>query len=425
MATAKPLSSDLDPSHVAEQTTVKAAENKSGRIDFVDGIRALAALAVVFLHAFEMRGLALGQVLTMPPDLLPASPLLSLMYDIGGNLGLYAVKVFIVISGFTLMLGTAKSADGNPKGGLKGYFKRRVRRIWPPYYAALALSLAIIFLVPGMNTKFGGYHDQFIPLTTGGVVSHLLFLQNLTPSWALQINTPLWTIAVEEQIYVIFPFLLLPLWRRFPSAILFLAAALVPLLVSLVVPYTNFLEIRPWFLVLFALGAWAASICFSKRPQDMRWRDRLPWVLLAGVFMAMWSGVKYLLPRLLGANTPDGFQTDPFSDPFLAAAVGCLLIHWTKVWRRGIPKFSVLAVLNSRPLVKIGFFSYSIYLMHAPFLAVMTQILRSLGVNDDRFFVLILVLGMPIVVALAYLFHIIFERPFMPQPAREVAVTNS
>lgn len=437
MATQETLFTGKRPLSTTERVTSSPAEKKSSRIDYIDGIRALAALAVVFLHAFQMRGYGgVEPLLNMPPDLLlsnsPLGNVLALMYDVGGNLGLYAVKIFIVISGFTLMLGAAKSLDGKPKGGLRGYFKRRVTRIWPPYYAALLISLAIIFLVPGMNTEFGGYHDQFIPVTTQGLVSHLLFIQNLSPEWASQINTPLWTIAVEEQIYLIFPFLLLPLWRRFPSVIMIPIAAIVPILVSLVVPYRTFLEIRPWFLVLFAIGALAASISFSKRPQDMQWRQRLPWVPLAAVFVVFWAGIKYMLPRVPGLVMPDGFITDPFSDPFLAAAVGCMLVHWTKVWERGIPRISVLAVLNSRLLVKLGVFSYSIYLMHAPLQAILTQIMRGLGINSDLFYVLILVPGIPIVVGLAYVFHIIFERPFMPQvspkpeaiPAKPAAVSG-
>lgn len=397
-------------------------DKKGGRIDYIDGIRALAALAVVFLHAFQTRGYDLESILNMPPDLVPSNTafgsILALMYDVGGNLGLYAVKVFIVISGYTLMIGAAKAADGMPKGGLKGYFQRRIRRIWPPYYAALFLSLAIIFLIPGMNTEFGGYHDQHIPVDAAGFVSHLFFLQNFNPEWSVQINTPLWTIAVEEQIYIIFPFLLLPLWRRFPSMIMIPVAAILPLVLSLVLPYRIFVEIRPWFLMLFAFGAWGSSISFSKRPQDVRWRDRIPWVPVAGVFIVIWAGLKFTLPRLMGTNAPDGYITDPISDPFLAGAVACMLVHWTKVWQRGIPRFSALAVLNWRPLVFIGVFSYSLYLMHAPFQSILTQILRAIGLNNDLYFVVILFPGIPIILGMTYLFHIIFERPFMPQAAR-------
>ncbi len=409
----------------ASQTTAHVkAEKKGGRIDYIDGIRALAALAVVFLHAFQMRGYGLESVVPLAPDLVPSDTtlgtLLALLYDVGGSLGLYAVKVFIVISGYTLMLGAAKSADGMPKGGLKGYFKRRIRRIWPPYYAALGLSLAIIFLLPGMNTEFGGYLDQHIPVTWDGVVAHLFFLQNLTPEWSFQINMPLWTIAVEEQIYIIFPFLLLPLWRRYPSFVLVAAAVVVPLAGALLLPYVNFLEIRPWFLILFGFGAWGASISFSKRPQDMRWLERVPWVPVAIGFLVVWAGLKVALPRLLGANAPAGYITDPVTDPFLAGAVASMLVHWTAVWKRGIPKYSIVALLNSRLLVKIGIFSYSLYLMHAPFQTVLTNILRSWGVNNDLFFILMLVPGIPIIVGMAYVFHIVFERPFMPPAARDV-----
>jgi peptidoglycan/LPS O-acetylase OafA/YrhL len=413
-ATAEPrLSSE------AHQTK---ASKRDSRIDYIDGLRAVAALAVVFLHAFQMRGYTLEPVLTLPPDLAPSDTtlgsLLAMLYEVGGSLGLYAVKVFIVISGYTLMIGAAKAADGRPKGGLKGYFQRRIRRIWPPYYVALIVSLAIIFLVPGMNTEFGGYRDQHIPVTADGFLAHLFFLQNFTPEWSLQINTPLWTIAVEEQIYIIFPFLLLPLWRRFPSAVLPLVAMLVPIVLSFVLPYRNFLEIRPWFLILFSFGAWGSSISFSKRPQDVRWRDRLPWPLIAAGFLVIWAGLKVMLPRLLGANAPEGYITDPVSDPFLAGAVASMMVHWTKVWQRGIPKFSALAVLNWRPLVFIGVFSYSLYLMHAPFQSVLTELLRTLGINNDLFFVLMLFPGIPVILVMTYIFHVLFERPFMPQSVR-------
>jgi peptidoglycan/LPS O-acetylase OafA/YrhL len=414
------------PGNTSTQAAPKEAlrTTKTTRIDYVDGLRAIAALAVVFLHAFQMRGYDLETAINLPLDLIPSNTtfgsLLALLYDIGGNLGLYAVKVFIVISGYTLMIGAAKAIDGRPKGGLKGYFQRRIRRIWPPYYVALGLSLAIIFLIPGMNTEIGGYRDQHIPVTADGVLAHIFFLQNLTPEWSVQINTPLWTIAVEEQIYIIFPFLLLPLWRRYPSAVLVMVAAIVPILLSLVLPYRNFLEIRPWFLILFGFGAWASSISFSKRPQDVSWRERIPWPLVAAGFLVIWAGIKFALPRLLGSSAPEGFITDPFSDPFLAGAVACMLVHWTKVWQRGIPRFSALAVLNSRPLVFIGFFSYSLYLMHAPFQSVLTEILRRAGVNNDLFFVLMLFPGIPIILGLAYVFHVLFERPFMPQAVQTV-----
>ena len=113
--------------------------------------------------------------------------------------GHLAVDVFIVLSGYCLMLPVAASADLKLRGGLIGYIKRRAWRIVPPYYAALCVALIIAL-------TNGAYH-MFSP---GDVAAHLLLIHNLNPDWLYSINAPMWSIAVEWQIYFVFGASLLP-----------------------------------------------------------------------------------------------------------------------------------------------------------------------------------------------------------------------
>ena len=75
-------------------------------------------------------------------------------------------------------------------------------------------------------------------------------------------------------------------------------------------------------------------------------------------------------------------------------------------------KGAVSRFLSAPWLVRIGIFSYSLYLVHAPLLAVFWFALRPLQLSPDVTFA-ILVLCSPLVVGLAYGFHRLFERPFM------------
>jgi peptidoglycan/LPS O-acetylase OafA/YrhL len=71
-------------------------------------------------------------------------------------------------------------------------------------------------------------------------------------------------------------------------------------------------------------------------------------------------------------------------------------------------------VLNFRPLVFVGTFSYSLYLMHAPLLQLLWQYwLYPSGIGRQAMFVCLLTLGLAIVLGASYLFHLLFEAPFM------------
>jgi peptidoglycan/LPS O-acetylase OafA/YrhL len=183
---------------------------------FLDGMRGLAALFVL-LHHISMADRDFGgaprpawlRVLVRPLDY-----------------GHYAVAVFIVLSGFCLMLPVMASEDRRLRGGVGRYLVRRAKRICPPYYAALILTLVLLAAVPSLRLPNGSSWDVALPpFGFRTVASHFLLLHDLSPQWILKIDPPMWSVAIEWHIYFLFAFALLPAWRRWGSWPLLLTTA--------------------------------------------------------------------------------------------------------------------------------------------------------------------------------------------------------
>ena len=149
---------ELSSTTVAEQAPSRV------RLDYLDGVRGLAALFVVFHHAHAELEYRYPDTLR---KLLHATKFLSW--------GHFSVATFIVLSGYCLMLPVAKSADGTLRGGFLDYISRRARRILPPYYITLALALAMIALVPGVRYATSpDWNHPLIGFRPDILISHLL-----------------------------------------------------------------------------------------------------------------------------------------------------------------------------------------------------------------------------------------------------------
>ena len=382
---------------------------RQSHLTYLDGLRGLSALYVVLVHS-------IGEIASRP--------------DGGGRVGrflvhdcpvliwgTYAVCVFIVLSGYCLMMPVAKVGDGQLRGGVGQYLRRRARRILPPYYAALGLSLGLIALSP-LGRGTGTEWDAALPADAKAIVTHLLLIHNLTRLDSLRINAPLWSVATEWQIYFLFPLVLLPVWRRLGAA----ASVGVGLVLGVAPHYVfrgRFDPALPEMIALFALGM-AAGINFSARAQERRRRE-LPWgaLTLAGCALVV----------LLSGRGP-GWVSQHFVwvNPVVGAAAACLLVFCTNLLTndRQTPGRLLLRVLDSRPAVALGAFSYSLYLIHWPLLALIQVPLLRHHVSSSRSFVITLA-ALPVIVLIAYVFHRVFERPFMGQarprtePQAEVA----
>ncbi|HVT14546.1 MAG TPA: acyltransferase [Fimbriimonadaceae bacterium] len=358
----------------------------SGHLRHVDGLRALAALFVVVHHAY---------LTIWPIDYRVYPSGLDALLTNWAVFGHFGVSVFIVISGYVLAL---PHAAGSRKFEAGRFYIRRCRRILPVYYASIALCLVLIATVIGHKT--GTHWDISIPVTRDGLIEHLLMVQHIFGS--ANINHVLWSIGVEWQIYLVFPLLFL-LWRKAGSCTTLLVGTVVGYGIHYLLRHTPYAGATPEYLALFCMGMFAAKPPKAKG---------VPWGLLA-------AGSALIIVAIC-QRLPVGLVMIRYW--YLDAVVGfgtaCLLIRTTEAG-------AARRALEWSPLVRIGTFSYSLYLVHAPLLQVAWQLMPATHERSSAAFGLLLLASILPILGFSYLFFLAFERPFMSKRQRSAIESHA
>lgn len=353
-------------------------------LKFLDGMRAAAALVVVFHHAWLQ-----SWPYTIYPDLRPSGMEATLTGWLA--YGKLAVTAFIVVSGFCLMLPVVRySAPVEPVR----FFRRRCQRILPPYFAALAMALILdMFLRPHTGTA---YDDSF-PITLAGILSHCLLIQNFSGN-PYQISGPLWSIAVEFQIYLFFP-LFIALYRRWGIVAMLSATSILGYTASMALGKAGFDNTFAHFMVIFGLGMAAAHFAFRTREGS-------------GNRVATICGLTLPLAGVAGILYHHRFGSDKVvTDTLMGLAVACTLLLAT-VSPTGI----LCRTLSFRPLVWIGSFSYSLYLVHFPLQQVLWQtVIVPLGLPRSVAFIIVATCGTCLILAASRGFFLLVEKPCMAE----------
>lgn len=317
--------------------------------------------------------------------------------------GHFAVPVFIVLSGFVLMLPVAARGDLRLRD-TRVFLRRRARRILPPYYAALGLFTALILLVPRLRHPAGTEWDSKLPLSAAGVGTHLLLVHNLIPAHAYLIDGPMWSVATEWQLYFLMPFALLPAWRRFGAVPTIAAAVAAGIAVHFIA--TRLDAAHFWYLGLFAVGMFAAQVVAQhKQTPFLSGATRIVWTVTVVVFVFAPSFVERHLW---------------LSETLLGTAVALSLVRMAQSHLAG-RSGPAARVLQSRPLVWLGFFSYSVYLVHSPFLALGNLYWSSRMNSPGQGLLVEMFLVLPAALVLSYAFHRLVERRFMTSHQESIA----
>ncbi|KQT86047.1 acyltransferase family protein [Aurantimonas sp. Leaf443] len=334
----------------------------------IEGLRAISVLAVLTFHA--------------NPDWLP-----------GGFLG---VDFFFVISGYllTAILIRERRED---RLSLAAFYERRIRRILPALFLMLAVTVPLaIALMPPVQLRLYG----------GALVSTVLYGSNIWLMLTTNYFSPAaeenpivhtWSLSLEEQFYIVLPFVILLTWRlgrRWMLAAL-IGGALLSLAfahsASLLAPTQSFylLPTRAWELLL---GSIIAALLDGRATTDGPSPSRRAHEAATAI------GLAVILGYLFFAD-PEGVH--PGSATLLPIAGVAALLYCG----HGRTTFAG-RILGLRPLVACGLISYSLYLWHQPLFAFAR--LSSPQVPSPFLFILLAVAA----ILLAMATYRFVERPF-------------
>ena len=365
------------PEVTAARVTAAGPTRAATRVPWLDGVRGAAALFVVLHHTW----------LTAFPYFPENHGPWWLGWAVYGHL---AVAVFIVVSGFSLGLAPARRGE-TLTGGTKTFLRRRAWRILPPYWAALVLSMVFVALITGPRTG--------ATVSAKTVAVYGLLVQDVVG--APVPNGVFWSIAIEWQIYFLFP-LILWLGRRYGMRAAVAVTLILVLLAHAAAVNVSSLaridQLLPQFLGLFVLGVVAArATVFPPSRLARRVVGAGSAALAAGfVGVAATVGPTWVVDHFFSVDLAVG-----------GATAGLLLLMAAGSARPGRRFF------GSRPLLFLGLFSYSVYLVHAPLL----ETVWLYAVEPRHFAPLtsyfVLLATVPAVLAGCYLFFRVFEAPFL------------
>jgi peptidoglycan/LPS O-acetylase OafA/YrhL len=296
-----------------------AREAKVGRIEQLDGLRAIAFLLVFLNHSIQLPMAWIG------------------------------VDLFFVLSGF-LITGILLDTRERPFGRYIGqFYRRRVQRILPPYL--LVLALVIAFVPPP------GWHDIWWQYFT--------FSQNVATAFesGVGVLNPFWSLAVEEQFYLLWPIVCFVLGRRrlyWAVCGIILAA---PVLRAIATPWASL------YTIIFTLTPFRADLLAAGALVALLWRDRRALVMKHSTLIlacaAVAGGVFFFpavfMPTWRATANSMLFNTVGYSvDVVLFALVVAVALASQKAWIQWPLRLGWLRF--------VGRISYMCYLIHEPIL---------------------------------------------------------
>ncbi|MET8942139.1 acyltransferase [Streptomyces sp. NPDC004542] len=370
------------PSSPAAAATVRLPPAKptaprpraADRLRALDGLRLLAALMVCLYHFAGKNG-EISACWHQSPGLM--FPTLSR----AATYGCLGVQFFFVISGFVICM----SSWGRTLGD---FFRSRIARLYPAYWAALLIVGAASVALPVV----------FHPLRSDEFLMNFTMLQQ--PMGVPRVLGVCWTLWVEMRFYVLFA--LFVIWKG--------------------VTYRRVVT----FCILWTLAGVFARVAETRLTDELVMRDHAPYfigglalylihrfgsdLLLWGIVgMSFLLGQRYSVTALWHPGMQGDFDRDPHVIQAIAflsfAAVAVVALGWTR-WA------------NWRWLTVAGALTYPFYLVHEHLGWFLIRVLhRGFGVGPYP----TLALTLTALLVLAWLIHRVVERPFGPRLKRALA----
>ena len=374
-----------DPVSAAQKVS-PTSRTHGDHVALLDGLRGIAILVVVWYHAWIVTGVqAIATVAGKTWSVQTVA-----------TTGFLGVDLFFFISGFCLFYPYARSMfEGRPAPTLGEFFRRRLWKILPSYYLALAAFAALHW--SWFASGAGALHD---------IALHATFIHPWFFDTFGSISGPFWTLGIEVEFYALFP-LVCWAFRTWPIptyAVIVTAAEAYRLWLGAhgwtgTLYQTNQL---PAVFDLFASGILTAYLIVLVRARGIAPANRGLFALLSFAALAMLGLLLHDLARVAGADGSPGAYAwlnehrVLFGLLFSALALGA---SFGFEWMR--------RMLSNPLFVFAAAISYNLYLWH---LEVIVLAQRVLGQTANGF---VYVLGPIAAVAIAALITYAFERPLL------------
>lgn len=308
----------------------------------IDGLRALAVLPVILFHAgYEMFN--------------------------GGYIG---VDIFFVISGYLITTIIIEDISAK-KFSVIDFYERRARRILPALFSMILFCIPFAWLLM-LPTQMESFSKSLISATL--FFSNILFWKEGGYFGAPVEQKPLihtWSLSIEEQFYLFFPFLLIIFWKNKNDTFFWIIFIILIISFSLSEwgwrnrPNANFYltPTRIWELLI---GSLTALLIFKKEIKSSNFLS------IIGFFIITLSIFIY-------------DKSTPFPSVFtLVPIIGVVLIIIF-----GKEGTLISQILGNKFLVKIGLISYSLYLFHQPLFAFLKISILN---NEETIFKIIVII---------------------------------
>lgn len=341
----------------------------------LDGLRALSIAGVIWFHSWW--GTPYFSRLERMPVLRQGS---------------FGVHIFFVISGFLITTLLLRERERYGKVSIRNFYMRRALRIWPLYYATLAMYVVLVwhFERGWRGRSFFHYLPSFLTYTYTWFIS---------PKWNGGIFNLAWTLATEEQFYAFWP-LVLRFFRGFWSSAIIIA--LIALQFAAGRGWTNRVLHPEWLptrillsvSIAICLGVLLAQALHSER--GFRW-----------LYSAL--GHKWSAPVALATVAACLFPVHvPFAAAFLAttALVGACVVREDN---------GLAPVLHMRPIAYIGVLSYGMYLLNSLSIHAVQLAVGHIGLLYP---LLVFPLALGLATAAAFLSYHYFESHFLKLKTR-------
>jgi peptidoglycan/LPS O-acetylase OafA/YrhL len=379
----------MPPSSVKTLDGVFAPEREGEVVDdrahlpALDGLRGIAVLLVVMLH--------LTMQIHKPSGL---TFVLKRVFFYGWS----GVDLFFVLSGF-LITGILADAKGTTNY-FRVFYARRMLRILPLYYGALLVVFVTPYLVstPGMARFLVPFNDQ---------LWYWFYLQNVhpLPQPFVGLVGHFWTLAIEEQFYLVWPVIILLLSRK---SALWVCATILPFsmayraFTSYVMPELG--SYTATFAHLDGLAVGSALALLYRTPGATDWiKRRLPFITavsLAGMLILYTAPIRPAKHVLQGT--------------FVALTYGCLLVYAVEQHHGSLASF-----LRSKVMRFFGRYSYGMYVLHIPLISIGVT-LTGLTPGRLRFFgseltgaLLFIAFFLGVVTVAAWMTYNVYEKRFL------------